>query len=45
MMAQNVNGTAFSLMYILAFAAVINAPALALPNDVDSSKTSFTKKT
>lgn len=45
MMAQNVSKTAFSLMCILAFAIVINAPALALPNVVDSSKTTFRKKT
>lgn len=49
MMAQNVNKTAFSLMCILAFAIVINVtickPVLALPNKIDSSKTSFRKKT
>lgn len=45
MMAQNVNKTAFSLMCILAFAIVINAPVLALPNNIDSSKTSFRRKT
>lgn len=43
-MAQNVSKMAFSLMCILAF-AIINAPALALPNVVDSSKTTFRKKT
>lgn len=32
-------------MCILAFAIVINAPVLALPNGIDSSKTSFRKKT
>lgn len=40
-----VNKTASFLTCILAFAIVINAPVLALPNDVDSSKTSFRKKT
>lgn len=45
MMAQNVNKMAFSLMCILVFAIVINGPVLALPNDLDSSKTSFRKKT
>lgn len=44
-MAQNVYKTAFSLMCILAFAVVINAPALALPNDIGTSKTGFRKRT
>lgn len=44
-MVLYVNKTASSLTSILAFAIVINAPALALQNDIDSSKTTFRKKT
>lgn len=44
-MAQNVYKMAFSLTCILAFAVVINAPALALPNDIGTSKTGFRKRT
>lgn len=44
-MVLYVNKTTSSLTSILAFAIVINAPALALPNDIDSSKTTFRKKT